>query len=148
MAEAPKTARPRKFAPVKVKTIRRGGAKMKPATGTLSPTGLCLFNKQGLLDLMGLARKVGANPDNFELWFGADEDTRTIAVYAEPAGTEGCGRFRRTKRGGASFHLGDVFDEYPKCRPETTVDCSVTADVDQDGRPCLVISVNGALQHL
>lgn len=135
-----------KFTPVTV-TMSVGQVERDPAGGVIHPTGRLPLNIEGTMAWNQVARDSGIDPREAGVWFGVIEESKLVGAYAVPATSQAAkaGIRRDEKRKSATLYLGSVFAEYPSLRVEGKRAISVGADVDADGRPCLVIALNSTL---
>lgn len=119
-----------------------GGARREEPKFTVTRTGRVKSNTEGKEMLLGFMQEHGHNPNDFEVRLGGHQASSQIAVYA-PKPTDKS-RVKVTQYDNAAhFHAGAAFRQYPKIRPNTTVDCHVRIGKDAKGEPCLIINVGG-----
>jgi hypothetical protein len=144
-AEPLATPGPSSFEEVQISGVPRRRIRRGPSVARITPTGVTELTAQSTDDLASLAPE-GAR--EFLLWYRADKAKGRVAVYAAKWGTPGCDMFRRDTKGGyISFHLGDVFDQYPSLRPPAKVKVPAVLDTDEKGRPFLSINIKGGVVH-
>lgn len=70
---------------------------------------------------------------------------RECANRVTPAGL----MFRRNSQGGyITFHMGDLFDQYPKLQPEYDIEAPTVLTKDEKGRPFLSINIKGGIVNV
>lgn len=117
-----------------------GGARRDEAKMTVSKTGAIRSNVEGKEAAVEFVREQGANPADFQLGFGGNEEAGLLALYAGQPGDTGLMKVSIYKHS-ISFHAGAAFKEFPKLRPATTVDCHIERTTDADGVPCLAVHI-------
>jgi hypothetical protein len=109
---------------------------------TIEVTGLttCNAGASTLVD-----RLVGARPgDDIKMVrFGVDKVRKTIAVYLATEKDKRKTTIRRSgeKRKTVSFHLRDVWEQYPELRPTRRTECKAMSIVDKKGVPCVILTL-------
>lgn len=131
------------FRRVKKSFNAAGGARRGEPKMTTTRTGLIRSNAAGKDLTLDWIKQQGGDPNNFQLAFGGNEEKGQLALYVPIPEDTGLMKVAIYKNS-ISFHAGAAFQESPKLRPVTTVDCHVEATVDAEGVPCLVIQIHGA----
>lgn len=120
----------------------------KPEAGTIRDTGYTLLNVNGTEVWDEVCLAAGVDFERAAARFEADEPGQLVAVYPIISGTEeneGVGPVRRFKKRTASMHLGGVFKDYKKLRPVGTIEAIVSHQVDDDGKPFMLIDLGLAV---
>lgn len=145
MEQEPKVSVPAKGTSFRkvTKSYNRAAAQREPAKYTLSPSGLIRSNTEGKELTRELVRDEKGDPDNFQLTSGGNEELGQLALYLGEAGDTGLMRVTLYKNS-LSFHAGAAFEEYPKLRPHTKVDCFISKSTDAEGAACLIVQIAGA----
>lgn len=120
-----------------------GGALRDAAKFTISPTGAARGNTDAKEMSQTFVREQGGNPQSFQFVFGGNEEKGQLALYHPLPGEPGVMKVS-VHDNSIVFHVGAAFEEHPKLRPVTTVDCLVVPTVDSQGTPCLVVQIHGA----
>ncbi|HWI63350.1 MAG TPA: hypothetical protein VNT75_16050 [Symbiobacteriaceae bacterium] len=120
-----------------------GGALREPPKIVVSPTGASRGNTEAKLMAQDFVRQQGGDPESFQFVFGGSEEMGQLALYNPLPGESGVMKVSLHDNS-LLFHAGAAFEEHPKLRPVTTVDCSVVSTVDSEGTPCLVVQIHGA----
>lgn len=123
-----------------VVSSRRGTEKV-----IVNPTGSSRSNVAGAALFYRLATQAKLDHDRISFSYAADEESGVVAVYVVDARAPGANGIRQSEKKEISFHLGGTFQEYPKLRPVTKVECLLHEDEDQDGEPCAIITLAGGL---
>lgn len=124
-------------------------SKRNLAAFEVKPTGASASNvESGEAFVKWLQKHYGdaVDPYRCSLLFGANVKKGLVALYISETAVEGATAARwADDRKTFSFHLGAVFRKYPQLRPSTTVEALFRDTTDKDGKPCLAISLKGAL---
>lgn len=147
MAEKNPAPKKKRFEIVTASHKVSGGALRDDPEAKVNPSGLTNLNR-GATDL--LDELAGTTADTYPVFFGADTPTRTVAVYMATGKEPGAMMVRRYHgKGGTriSFHMGGVWKQHPKLRPESTMEYKVKLDTDEDGVPYLEIQMQAGLNE-
>lgn len=124
------------------------GAKRDPAGGKVASTGRFEFNVAGTDMAKGLAKQMKLDVESFVFRVAYDDETGLIGLYPEPFTAKGCAPVRRNAaKRTMTTYFHKAFDEAPSLRPVGTRHCPMTQGTDQDGNPCLVVSLFAALNR-
>ncbi|HLN63375.1 MAG TPA: hypothetical protein VK464_17705 [Symbiobacteriaceae bacterium] len=135
---------PSLFEDVEVSATPKRRRRRGPGKAHVARTGLTGLTAESTDDLTSLAPEGAAE---FLIKLRADRVNGRVAVYAVPWGTPGGAMFRRDRGGYIIFHMGDVFDQFPKLRPEYDIETPAVLDKDEKGRPFLSINIKGGIVH-
>lgn len=148
MAKANESPKPR-FEMVEV-TPQIGAANRNTEGGTLWPTGRLPFNAEGSDIWRKLVDGSGLPITNHLSKFGVNVPSATVAAYPMPHGTPGCAPVRINPHAKGvdtfTFYLGGVFEKHPQLRPVGKRVINIAPDVDEEGRPIMLISLSSSLQ--
>jgi hypothetical protein len=114
-----------------------------PMNITVTPSGRGSMNAACTDGMKDLVTAAGLKQDLFLIGYGINDETGCIALYPEPVGTPESMTPGKTSNGYYTFHLGALLQENPDLRPERTVLCTVSPDVDAEGAPCLIVALRG-----
>lgn len=142
--EAPKGSG-RKFRRVTTTYIVSGGANRLAPTITIHKTGRSVTSTEATgLIMENIGKFAGVTRENMKHWFGADPDSGDVAMYLTTGGDAGVmkGRDWGNELG---VHLGGVFKEHPRLRPNTRIQCDFELDEDHEGLPCFTFNIYAGL---
>ena len=121
-----------------------------PEGGIVSPTGYLQSNRGGAELWDRVVVQAGLDPEKAAIKFMVNREKKIAVGYPFLPGlaqAKGIAPVRRYKNGTMSFHLRGVFKEAKELKPMGRVKATFSADVDPDGKPCLLINLGLAVAH-
>ncbi|HEY3367012.1 MAG TPA: hypothetical protein VGK74_18320 [Symbiobacteriaceae bacterium] len=127
------------------KPLTRGDLHRDPSGAKVMPSGNVRANANGCDDFDELALAKALDVKNYSAGLGVDEAKRLIYIYAEKPETTGCVGIHRGAKREYSFSVATVFAEAPALRVNTRRQCPLVSGTDSHGEPCLILSLDSAL---
>jgi hypothetical protein len=118
-----------------VSAVRWDAAKM-----TVSRTGACRSNTQGKHLIGDFVKRMGGDPNNYQLTYKGAEAAGLMGLYLTKSGDAGVMKVTIYDNS-VTFHAGACFEEFPMLRPAAKVDCHIEEIIDGKGNPCLAVHV-------
>lgn len=142
------TAPARKFIPVTVSQLPKGGTRRKGLYARMEINGYTTLSASASDEAIIQALAIGATRREFVVRYGVNLEAGSVAVFVEKPGYPGATGITLSRNDQVvAFHMGNVFEEYPDLRPATRIKPVITLDED-DGQKCLVVQIKGAKQWI
>jgi hypothetical protein len=124
------------------------GATGDDAGATVSKSGLVKLNVRGKAETQDVADRSKVDLEHLAFRYGVNINAGTVAAYAVKV--ESDQQVALVRKGQQySFHLGAVFEKYPKLRPfSRRIQCPVVSRTDQKGVPYLLIALGAGMPKI